>query len=235
MCTLTYAPSSNGFILVSSRDELKTRPTTLPKIYNHNGQSILYPRDEIGGGSWIAISQGRRIACLLNGAYAQYYPVKKYPKSRGEIVIKATTEPNWPESWEKLSLEGYESFTLVTVELNPEPEIVLWIWDEFQKSNHIQISNRPFILSSSTLYDEESKKERQKWFDQWINTHQYSKDFNLPEFHTFEHSKDPTKNILLLREMGLQTLSITEIRFDNPRLEIVYNDKIDQSRLIIDL
>jgi hypothetical protein len=187
MCTLTYAPSPDGFTIISSRDELKTRPTIPPKIYDHHGQVMIYPKDEIGGGSWIAAAKNKRISCLLNGAFAQYYPLKKYPKSRGEIVLKSSSEENWPSIWESMDLYGYESFTLVTIELTGDPKISLWIWDEHQKHRQIRNHNKPFILSSSTLYDEVSKQERQEWFDHWIEKHKHLQDYNLSEFHTYEH------------------------------------------------
>ena len=54
MCTVTFYPNNNEYILTSNRDEVKHRPTLAPKKYNINNQEITFPKDEVAGGTWIA-------------------------------------------------------------------------------------------------------------------------------------------------------------------------------------
>ena len=61
MCTVTYLPlGNNEFILTSNRDESPVRKTILPKKYFENGVEILYPKDELAGGTWIGTSNKNR-------------------------------------------------------------------------------------------------------------------------------------------------------------------------------
>ena len=69
MCTVTYVRVKGGFILTSSRDEKVYRETVRPKSYALSSQILTYPEDAIAQGTWIAHSDAKRIACILNGAF----------------------------------------------------------------------------------------------------------------------------------------------------------------------
>ena len=69
MCTVTYIPrGKNQFILTSNRDENHSRNTSLLETRLLGTQPVSFPVDPISGGSWIAISQSNRVACILNAA-----------------------------------------------------------------------------------------------------------------------------------------------------------------------
>ena len=52
MCTVTYLPQENdGFILTSNRDESPMRKTIPPKKYVENGVELIYPKDQLAGGT----------------------------------------------------------------------------------------------------------------------------------------------------------------------------------------
>ena len=89
MCTVTYIPKPDGFLLTSSRDEKINRTTLPPRSYTHNHQELIYPKDTKGLGSWIAISHKKRIACLLNGAFENHAKKETYTKSRGLILTES--------------------------------------------------------------------------------------------------------------------------------------------------
>lgn len=69
MCTVTYIPTKNGFCFTSNRDEKASRETIQPTIYINNGMELIYPKDKVAGGTWVAADGKNRIACLLNGAF----------------------------------------------------------------------------------------------------------------------------------------------------------------------
>ncbi|MBK6665833.1 MAG: NRDE family protein [Saprospiraceae bacterium] len=69
MCTVSYMPTKSGFILTSSRDESKVRKALPPATYHLHGQDLVFPKDILAGGTWIAASERGQVACLLNGAF----------------------------------------------------------------------------------------------------------------------------------------------------------------------
>lgn len=88
MCTITFTPISNhGFILTSNRDEAPGRETLPPEIYNEDGVKLLYPKDAVAGGTWIGVSDRKRVASLMNGGFVAHEPKQSYRKSRG-VVLK---------------------------------------------------------------------------------------------------------------------------------------------------
>jgi uncharacterized protein with NRDE domain len=83
MCTVTYIPQSQGFIITSSRDEKLQRLTLQPAIYEHFVSEIVYPKDKMAGGTWIAVNMQNHIGCLINGAFENHQKQDHYQKSRG--------------------------------------------------------------------------------------------------------------------------------------------------------
>ena len=57
MCTVTFLPLKNdGFILTSNRDEQPNRITHPPLTVVEDETTLLFPKDEIAGGTWIGTS-----------------------------------------------------------------------------------------------------------------------------------------------------------------------------------
>ena len=73
-------------MLISNRDEAVSRKTIPPKLYEENEVSLVYPKDEVAGGTWIGSSSKNRLLCLLNGAFVKHDRKSSYKKSRGIIV-----------------------------------------------------------------------------------------------------------------------------------------------------
>ena len=66
MCTVSFLPSADGFLLAMNRDELRTRPTALPPEYSQTGElRSLYPRDP-GGGTWVGVNEAGLVFALLD-------------------------------------------------------------------------------------------------------------------------------------------------------------------------
>lgn len=93
MCTVTYLPlGNNNFILTSNRDETPLRKTVLPKEYLENGVELTYPKDLLAGGTWIGLSEKKRLVCLLNGGFETHERKTPYKMSRGVLVKKILSE-----------------------------------------------------------------------------------------------------------------------------------------------
>ena len=89
MCTVSYLPKSDGYILTSNRDESPDRSITEIVSLPINGHLIHFPRDPLAGGSWLAVSESGQAACLLNGAFEPFDQSIKYRDSRGHVLLNS--------------------------------------------------------------------------------------------------------------------------------------------------
>ena len=92
MCTVTYLPQGNDhFLLTSNRDEMPSRSPRSITVSEFAGQKLAFPRDEMAGGTWLAVSDHNRLACLLNGAFERHDRNPPYRMSRGVMVLEYFT------------------------------------------------------------------------------------------------------------------------------------------------
>ncbi|MFK5879069.1 MAG: NRDE family protein [Flavobacteriaceae bacterium] len=224
MCTVTYLPSGeNEFILTSSRDvPFARKRADSPKTYMEDGVKITYPKDGDAGGSWIGTSSKNRLICLLNGGYKYHASKKSYRKSRGIIVKDLLKANEISEALTQIDLDDIEPFTLVIVDWNDGLELFEFVWAG-EKKHLINIPQLPHIWSSSTLYDDATKKLRQDWFQNWNSkNHNYSKD-QIINFHKTAGVGNSEIDVLMKREKG-GTVSITSISRKKDKLHLIYED-----------
>jgi hypothetical protein len=236
MCTVTYLPPSadRGFILTSNRDEKSFRPTIPPEIYLHNGVKMGFPRDEKAGGTWIAATSIGRLCCLLNGAFVAHKKEDFHTKSRGIVLFELASsqvEPN-------LFFAGYdlsrvEPFTIITIDFVHDETIDIseFVWDGIQKHFRILDSRKPYIWSSVTLYNNEQRASRREWFTYFLDE---KGDNLLPAdalaFHASNHTNDRSLNVIMEREGGLKTVSITQVVPSVMGFEMSYSDLLNKSK-----
>jgi hypothetical protein len=91
MCTVLIAiKAGGGFIVAANRDELETRPRAhLPDFFEHEGMTVVYPVDPVGGGTWISANASGLVLTLLNHYQAGHAPIE--PLSRGLIIKHLAT------------------------------------------------------------------------------------------------------------------------------------------------
>ncbi|HSK43471.1 MAG TPA: NRDE family protein [Candidatus Binatia bacterium] len=116
MCTLTFIPKPQGYLLGMNRDERLTRETAFsPEAITASNISAVYPR-ESGGGTWIGSNAAGITFALLNqnpGAQA-----REKERSRGEIIpalLESTRFPNAMRRFQHLYLHGMLPFVLVGI------------------------------------------------------------------------------------------------------------------------
>ncbi len=235
MCTVSYIPLNNGFVLTSSRDELTLRATLKPQIYTDNNNSLVYPKDMVAGGTWIAASHKKQIACLLNGAFQNHTKKASYFKSRGHVLLDSFNFPSHYEFMAKINLDNVEPFTLLLIDYGYGLKFNQLVWDGENK--HIQIidQNIPAIWSSATLYSDADRQLRKIWFNNWLNENSEFEDSNILNFHSANHSDIDRVNILMKRENDLQTLSISQFRIIQNSETFNYQDIGDNSLTSINL
>ena len=117
MCTVTFFPlSGSEFILTSNRDEAPGRNTISPKVYIENGVEVLFPKDEVAGGTWIGASKHNRLICLLNGGFTSHDRLEAYRMSRGIIVLDLLTTTDLYTTINDYDFDGIEPFTIILVD-----------------------------------------------------------------------------------------------------------------------
>ena len=59
MCSVSFLPRADGFVLAMNRDESLARLSGLPpEVHGREGLLMLYPR-ELSGGKWIGVAEIR--------------------------------------------------------------------------------------------------------------------------------------------------------------------------------
>src|SRR5437762_7271440 len=116
MCTLSFIPEANCYLVGMSRDEQISRSAALPpeRLPIAGGYAI-YPREQ-SGGTWIAANSLGITLTLLNW----YSAPALYPKtrSRGEVIprlIAAEDSATVHDQLTKLELHGTLPFRLIGI------------------------------------------------------------------------------------------------------------------------
>jgi hypothetical protein len=130
MCTVSFIPRKNGYLLAMNRDEKFTRAKGLPpRLRKMDGRAVLCPA-EPGGGAWIAVNETGATLALINW-YSIGVRVKMDAISRGEVVnlVGAAGERTEVGSaMEKLPLARINPFRLIGV-FPITGGIFEWRWD----------------------------------------------------------------------------------------------------------
>lgn len=223
MCTVTFLPlKNNDFIFTSNRDETPLRKTNPPKKYTEDGVELTYPKDEIAGGTWIGVSDKKRLVCVLNGGFENHVRQPPYKMSRGIIVKKALIVDDAIEHIKSFEYTNIEPFTLIIVDWKTDLVAYELVWDGVQK--HIsQLKNEPRIWSSSTLYTAEMKKEREGWFQNWLQENENYNQKDILEFHQNEDLGTKETSPKMKRPF-VETVSISSIKKDQEVLDFKYLD-----------
>ena len=208
MCTVTIIPQeNNGFVLTSNRDEAPDRVSLAPDFYSVDGIKLLFPKDKMGG-TWIGVSENNRVVCLLNGAFEKHERKSNYRKSRGIVANDFMVSEDIVKTIEAYNLNDIEPFTIVIVDWNPQLKFYELVWDGKHK-HFVEFPLESRIWSSSTLYTEAMKKERQQWFENFdafndLNTN------SLLEFHKHKDVENMDYGVIMDRGF-VKTTSVTQV------------------------
>jgi len=209
MCTVTLIPTgTNDFVLTSNRDEAPNRTTLPPNFYEVNSTKLLFPKDEVAGGSWIGVSEKKRVLCVLNGGFVVHERNASYRLSRGVVMKDLLVADNLNKAMKDYNLEGVEPFTLVMIDWNSSMEFKELVWDGIDK--HFQkLPLAPKIWSSSSLYNDSMKKERLQWFNDFKEEHHLSSK-SILKFHKSAGEGNEDYGVVMNRSY-VKTTSITQI------------------------
>ena len=222
MCTVTYISQGKGkFILTSNRDEHAARsPQNISKIHQEE-TTLIFPRDNQAGGSWIAASDDDKMVCLLNGAFKQHARKPTYKRSRGIMVLDFFKHETAQDFLQNYDFEGMESFTKIIFDKGVLFETR---WDENQLFVKELDPKGYYLWSSATLYTQKIRAKRQFWFQKWLENRT---DFSLKAINNFHQNggKWDTWNGFIMNRCDIvQTVSITNIIKKSSKFEMIYKD-----------
>jgi hypothetical protein len=229
MCTVTFVPKNQGYILTHNRDEMSSRTPSLdPDYYTFKNQRILFPKDPEGKGTWIALNENGDWACILNGAFERYGDIRNKQKSRGLLVLEALAIDF--SDFKCLDFQGYLPFTIILFKEN-------FLYDIRWEGDFLAIENKdilkPHIWSSVNLYPENIRRIREEWFDELLGQKSIDEQ-RVWNFHNSENNKIEARYQMKMKIPGKQeTVSVTQISKQNNDIQYIHRNFASRNQLKI--
>ncbi|MDC6384297.1 hypothetical protein D2V93_00225 [Flagellimonas taeanensis] len=206
MCTVSFVPSGDKYIITSNRDEHISRPLAHePKEETLGSVKVLFPKDPKAGGTWFALNDNGAIAVLLNGAFVKHSSNGNYAKSRGLVLLDIIGSEAPLTMLSEIDLYNIEPFTLVLFHAH----LLEFRWDGGQKYFRPLDKSKSHIWSSVTLYDDAVIGRRASLFDGFMKRTHPIEASDVVDFHTNNH-EDFENGFIIDRETGLKTFSVTQ-------------------------
>jgi hypothetical protein len=168
MCTVTYLPYHDGFILTHNRDEAPTRSPNLISRENRGGDRLIFPKDTKAGGGWVAAARSGRVACLLNGAFVKHQHQPPYRRSRGLVLLDFFDWPDPDDFLTRYELDDIEPFTFLFFATGRVTELR---WDGAHRHRLDLSAAAPHFWCSATLYPPPMQALREQVFQEWLSRH----------------------------------------------------------------
>ena len=117
MCSVTFIPQPDGFLLGMNRDESRERPEALPpRIFQHGKRASLHPSEKTGG-TWIGVNDAGLCCALLNW-YSIPNVASQTRTSRGLVIpalLESSTLAEARAALSRCKLSGMAPFRLVVL------------------------------------------------------------------------------------------------------------------------
>jgi hypothetical protein len=224
MCTVTYFPCRNGFVLTSNRDEHISRGiASHPDFYETGDKKLVYPRDKKTGGTWFISNERGDTAVLLNGAFEKHRQLAFYRKSRGLVLPEIFQSDSPIEALKKYDFSGIENFTIILLEQGLLYELK---WDGISLSIKNLNPQKAQIWSSVTLYSNQMIMERNGWFNNWLQSDNTCTQSGILNFHSDTGSGNKEYGLKISRENGISTASITSLKIEFQKATFHHKDLI---------
>ena len=221
MCTVTFIPVKDKYYITSNRDEKFIRKQAIPpEMYFDKGSRIVFPKDADAGGTWIALHENGNAAVLLNGAFEKHISLPPYRKSRGIIFLEIFRADMPVHYFIHMDLQGIEPFTMIIF----NNCLYECRWDGTKKHCRQLKKHRPYIWSSSTLYEETVVKKRDQWFAAFLNRNPHPTQEDIFKFHQFTGDGDIQNDLRMNRNDLLSTVSVTGIALESNLCRMNYLD-----------
>jgi hypothetical protein len=221
MCSLSFQPTSGGFLLAMNRDEQRDRPLARPPCEHLvAGWRALYP-SEPDGGTWIGGNERGIILALLNW-YARPACPESGTAGRGTLIpalLEATSAQEISTRLTSLPLELIKPFRLVAFS-GSECSIIESRWDGHQLESvpHPWKTGHWF---SSGFDEPRATSIRAATCER--HAAPFSSTDDLLALHRSHHPKEGPFSLCMHRD-DAQTVSCTLLEWTPSRLAMDYID-----------
>lgn len=161
MCTLSFLPAADEFLLGMNRDEKRTRVAALPPFYETKNDCVILSPSEPNGGTWISLNDAGLCFALINWHRINREPLGRIA-SRGQVVPAIAASLSVDEAGKRLrglSLPEMRPFRLIAVS-SLEKRVTEWQWDLLRLEEKSHPWQRQHWFSSG--FDEiEAERQRQ--------------------------------------------------------------------------
>jgi len=222
MCTLTFVPAEDGYLVGMNRDELLTRPVALPpKRFQRGGMEMAYP-SESSGGTWIACNDRGNLLALLNWNASGSPRLGEKRKTRGLVIAELIGEPDLPAAdshFQQMNLDGLFPFRLVGV-FRSERVVNEWRWDGTAKQ-FLRLSWARNHWFSSSLSDSLAEEERGRVCEAVAGEPAGGRHGWLRRLHR-SHVPRPGPFSVCVHRQDAATVSYTEVRCGATQISMDY-------------
>ncbi len=223
MCTVTYHPTTAGFILTHNRDEAPARSPEVISRTKNRFRTLLFPRDTKAGGAWIIADNTGKTACLLNGAFLKHAHTPPYRRSRGLLLLECFEAADPDAFLAEYDYTGIEPFTLLLFFGLSVQEIR---WDGAQRFLKILAADQAHFWNSATLYPPEIQVRREQVFRDWLPKHLPTARAFL-QLHRTGTVGDPENDYVMNRANRVRTVSITQVIVHTQAVKMRYFDLLN--------
>ena len=224
MCTLTFVPAEDGYLVGMNRDELLTRPVAFPpKAFKRSGIEMVYPQ-EPSGGTWIACNGRGNLLALLNWNGNESYNLGEKRRTRGFAIpalIGLSDLSTTNSHFQRMDLDGLFPFRLIGVFRN-EKIVNEWRWDGAARQ-FLRFSWDRKHWFSSSLSDSLAEKERGGTCEAAAGEPAARGYGWLRSLHS-SHDPKPGPFSVCVHRQDAATVSYTEVRCDATQISMDYLD-----------
>lgn len=235
MCTVSFVPVNDGYVFTFNRDEKPERYT--PNFISQEQlgyKDIWFTKDSKAGGTWFAADSLGNVIMLFNGAFAKHEKQPQYVKSRGVILYEMTAAKEMQQHFVNSCLQGIEPFSVILFENN---NLFRLTWDGMEKHTTQLLKEAAYIFSSATLYSDTIQEMRRKWFASYLQLQPQVNSRSVMDFHREYKSDDRENGLIIERDAGCCTLSISQAVIQDNKLLLKHHDirtgKIHQQQITL--
>ena len=225
MCTVTLVPHETGVRMVCNRDERRTRDASAPPRRHRLGsREAIYPRDPVGGGTWIGVNDAGLVVALLNvydGRPDAPGPVRAAARSRGIIVsslLGCVTLAEAVAAVAAIDARRFAPFRLVILQ---DRTVAL----AAPVDNAIGVAtmdlHEPMLVTSSALGDARVAGPRRRLFDRLVVHGRHGWLDGQARFHRHQWPHRPDLSVRMERADAL-TVSRTTVDVGPRRRTVWY-------------
>lgn len=212
MCTLSWKPLANGYVLFFNRDERRSRQAALgPELKQKNGVEFLAPTDGARGGTWLLVNAHGISIGLLNNYAATSPAINVDFASRGMLPLACADCSSVRQAISRVKAMSLESFPPFHIVIASAGEAAVLSWDGVDCVD-VTLAGTGAMLTSSAFQPEKTEQARRATFARLVGDMAAAGAEQLQAFH-WQTSRDGAQGILMAREDAC-THSISHITVD---------------------